>query len=272
MRTRRGEYIDVQVERAALGRLSPGADIRGDEQLDHNDRDGRLPSTKSRSQQPAKPRRQRGEPKPDTVARQTGKCPGPPKRPAPEDYEWLAHAYVQTIKPLGADGLEKERYALANDRVERPPILRDEVGQSWPLPARVWNKDGAEQILRDGWVRINMGYPNPAGPYASGHIFVPQGAVKTILECKDPERRDQADRKARTKRGEPKPKTIAGWKTDHDDVVRLMQTHECGPTRAAGIAHAPGERSAEAIERGYRRYKLHLSKASNRQNGKNSRQ
>ena len=64
--------------------------------------------------------------------------------------------------------------------------------------------------------------------------------------------------------GEPKPETIEGWKKDYETVERLMKNRNCGPSEAARIATVPGERSADAIARGSRRYRELLE----RQNGK----
>ena len=75
-----------------------------------------------------------------------------------------------------------------------------------------------------------------------------------------------SDQKTATK---SKIAAIARLKGDYETVERLMGIHKCGPTKAAKLAHAPGGRSADAIERGWRRYRDHCNETAERQNGKN---
>ena len=170
--------------------------------------------------------------------------PDPPVRPPPDGYEWLADVYARVVAPEGAH--ETVRYALANDRIEPGPILRDQHGEKWKLPRRTWDKDGSDQALRKGWAQLNMDYPDPSGFYAAGHIFVPKGRIESFLGIGSRPPRDEDTRKP----GESKPETIANWKVDYESVVHFLLTEQY-VNEAANKAAFASPRSAPTIERNY---------------------
>lgn len=106
-----------------------------------------------------------------------------------------------------------------------------------------------------------------------GGLMVAASDIVTLFEANDlpvPDWADEEQEEIETAddrpRGEPKAKTIGGWKEDYEKVQREMKTYRFGPSKAAQKAHVPGGRSADAIYAGWRRYKKHIARTAKRQN------
>ena len=64
-----------------------------------------------------------------------------PSRPehSPEDYEWISDAYARDVKPFNSEARERIRQALAEGECDS--LLRTLVGERYPIPIRMWDKE-----------------------------------------------------------------------------------------------------------------------------------
>ena len=107
----------------------------------------------------------------------------PSERPehSPRGYEWLPDAFKRDVEPHGPDAREQVRQALAEDDFKA--MLRTKIGKRYEIDPRMWDKEPLAQKVyprfKDGWMRMRLKLYG--GPYVSGWVFVPEGALTNVV-------------------------------------------------------------------------------------------